>query len=270
MRKHKRKMKLTTLSKLLLAAAAIAVAAVLYFTIAPGRGKSPAELQSAAADAEKSGDYRLSADLFAAAALKATPSMRLHEAHKGQASNIKPSVWRGEIEKYMKWLAEPSGAAGGAALDGLLRCVEKFEPENTANAQPPQPLDTLPAFTREWNQAFNPPPSEMVEWGALVNDAYGRKFSILCLASPMNYVYDVAIVSRKNTRGVNFTLYSESKVYVPLPPAEYVMLVQSKLEQKMGQKDMLWKSAYSAFTVAVADEPALMPIDLKTKVWRKQ
>jgi hypothetical protein len=232
-----------------------------------GCGKSQAKLQSAAA-AEQSGDYRQAANLFAAAALEAAPTIRLHEAQKGQA--LQPSVWQSEIEKYMKWLAEPSGASGaalGEALGGLARCVEKFEADNTAHTPPLRPLDTLPAFAREWNHAFNPPPPGNIDWDALVKSAYDKKFSILRLTSPMKYVYDVSIVSRKNMRRVNFTLYSESSLYVPLPPADYVMVVKSTVEFQKGE---YWSSAYTAFNISVGGEPALIPMDMKTKVSRKQ
>jgi len=270
MPKRKRKMKLTMLSKLLLAAAAIAVIAVLLFALAPLRGKSHANLQSAAAAAEKSGDYRQAANFYAEAALKAAPTLRLHEAQKGQA--LSPAVWQSEIEKYMKWLAEPSnvsGAALGEALGGLARSVEQFESDNTVNTptpQPPRPLDSLSAFTREWNQAFIPPPPGTVDWDALVKSAYDRKFSIIRLKSPMNYVYEVSIISRKTMHRVHFTLYSDESLYVPLPPAEYVMVVKSKVEQK----DMYWSSAYSAFNISATDEPMLIPMDLKTQVSRKK
>jgi hypothetical protein len=248
----------------LLPVVAAALAALMF---SAGCGKSQAKLQSAAA-AEKSGDYRQAANLFAAAALEVAPTIRLHEAQKGQA--LQPSVWQSEIEKYMKWLAEPSGGSGaalGEALNGLVRCVEKFESANTANTPPTQPLDSLLAFAREWNHAFNPPPPGNIDWDALVKNAHGKKFSILRLTSPMKYVYDVSVVSRKTMHRVNFTLYSESSLYVPLPPAEYVMIVKSTVEFQKGE---YWSSDYSAFNIGVGGEPALIPMDMKTKVSRKQ
>jgi len=267
MPKRKRKMKLTGLSKLLLAIVALSVIGALVLTLAPFRGKFQDKLQAAAA-AEKSGDYRQAANHFAAAALKAAPAMRLHEAQKGQA--LAPAVWLSEIEKYMKWLTEPSAVSGatlGEALGGLTRCVEQFESDNTANTLPIQPLDTLPAFAREWNQAFNPPPPGTVNWDALIKSAHDGKFSILRLSSPMNYVYEISIVSRKNMHSVNFTLYSESNLYVPIPPADYVMIVKSTRDFQKGE---YWSSDYSVFNINATDEPALIPMDMKTKVWRKQ
>jgi hypothetical protein len=245
----------------------VVAAAIVALMFAAGCNKSQAKLQSAAA-AEKSGDYRQAANPFAGAALEAAPTIRLHEAQKGQA--LQPSVWQSEIEKYMKWLTEPSGGSGaalGEALNGLVRCVEKFESDNTVHTPPPQPLDTLPAFTREWNHAFNPPPPGNIDWGALVKSAHDKKFSILRLTSPMKYVYDVSIVSRKNMHRVNFTLYSESNLYVPLPPADYVMIVKSTVDFQKGE---YWSSDYTAFNINVGGEPALITMDVKTKVSRKQ
>jgi hypothetical protein len=182
---------------------------------------------------------------------------------------IDPSLWQREIEKYTKWLTEaapPKDNALRDALAGLDRASPRFESDNSANIAPGKPFDSLPAFTTLWNQAFNPPPPGAIDWDGIVARAWGGKFSVARFSSPMNYVYEVSVLSRKTWHRVSFTLYSESSVLVPLPPAEYTVIVRSLIEQQKGQR---WTSEYTAFSLSVTDEPSLIAMDFKTRVARR-
>jgi hypothetical protein len=250
-----------------IARCAAVTAAMLALLAASGCGNPQDKLKSAAA-AENGGKYREAAALYAALAIEAAPAHKLPDAQKGKV--VQPALWQGELEKYVKWLTEPAAPHGGtlkSALDGLDRCATRFEADNTAHSPQRKPLDTLPAFVAQWNTAFNPPPPNIIDWEAIVKNAFNKKFSILQLSAPMNYTYDASIVSRKTSRRIIFTLYAENKILVPLPQGEYTMLVKSTVEFQKGQH---WVSEYTAFPITVDGTPSLISMDLKTKVARKQ
>ncbi|MDR2578129.1 MAG: hypothetical protein LBC70_04870 [Chitinispirillales bacterium] len=241
--------------------------AAFALIFAAGCGNQQSRLNEAAA-AENSGNHREAATLFTAAALRLSPSLRLQEAQKGKVAD--PSNWLREIEKYKRWLTDPAAQRDnslGNALDGLVRCAERIESENIINFAEPAPFDSLPAFTTHWNQAFNPPPAGTIDWNGLVSRAYGQKFSILRVTSPQNYTYEISIVSRKTSRRVNLTLFPESNVNVPLPPAEYIIILRSMVEFQQGQR---WTSEYASFNLSVTDEPSLIAANLRTWLPRRQ
>ena len=244
-----------------------AAVCALALSLAAGCANPEGKLK-AAVGAENSGDYRQAAGLFAALALESAPALRLPEAQKGKV--MQPHLWQSEMDKYMKWLIEPAPQKTNVlrdALDGLNRCVARFEPDNTAHTPPAKTLDSLPAFTQQWNLAFNPPPPGTIDWNAIVQQAEGKKFSVLRLSAGQSYTYEISVVSRKTWRRVGFTLYHESQLYVPLPPADYVIIVRSSVDFQQGQR---WLSTFSAITLNVTDEPSLIAIDLRTKVAKKQ
>jgi hypothetical protein len=231
---------------------------------------NPQEKLNSATGAENGGNYREAAALYAAVALNAAPALKLPEAQKGKV--MQPKLWQGEIEKYIKWLTEPAAltttaaATFRSALDGLDRCSPRFENDNTAHAAKAKRLDSLPAFAERWNAAFNPPPPGVIDWDAVVKSAFNKKFSILQLSAPVSYSYETSIVSRKTSRMVTFTLFSENKMLVPLPEGEYTIIVKSSVDFQQGQR---WVSEYTALPVAVGGAPELIHMDFKTKVVRK-
>jgi hypothetical protein len=245
----------------------VTVVCVLAFSLAAGCANPESKLK-AAAGAENSGDYRQAAELFAALALESAPALRLPEAQKGKV--MQPPLWQSEMDKYMKWLIEPAPQKTNVlrdALDGFNRCAPRFEQDNTAHTAPAKPLDSLPAFTQQWNLAFNPPPPGTIDWNAIVQQAEGKKFSVLRLSAGQSYTYEINVVSRKTWRRVGFTLYPESQLYVPLPPADYVIIVRSSVDFQQGQH---WLSDFSAINLSVTGEPSLIAMDLRTKVTKKQ
>ncbi|MDR2693629.1 MAG: hypothetical protein LBB74_05375 [Chitinispirillales bacterium] len=250
-------------------AAAIALFALLA---ASGCGNPQGKLQSAAG-AENSGKYREAAALYAALVLETAPAHRLPEAQKGKV--VQPALWQGEIEKYVKWLTEPAAPFGGTlknALEGLERCAPRAEADNSANTSPAKPIDSLPAFAAQWNTAFNPPPPNTIDWDAVVKNAYGKNFSILRVSAPINYTYEVNIVSRKTSRRIVFTLYpatpdEKSQILAPLPEGEYTVIVKSSVDFQKGQ---YWNSEYTALpTLTVGAAPSIINMSLKTTVNRK-
>ncbi|MCL2183491.1 MAG: hypothetical protein FWB85_08490 [Chitinispirillia bacterium] len=234
-----------------------------------GCGGSQAKLQEAKT-AENSGDHRKAANIYAALALELSPTYRLMEAQKGKV--IPAPTWIAEAEKYIAWLtdaATPRDAAGfREALDGLTRSAKQFEADNTAHTAVSKNLDSLNAFAPQWNSAFNQPrDAGPDDWNAVIRRAHEKKFSVLRLSSPKNYVYEVSIVSRKNARRVNFTLFSESQIFAPLPPGDYSVIIRSTVEF---QKGTTWTSDYTVFNVTMTEERALTAMDIKTKVARRE
>jgi hypothetical protein len=246
----------------------VLMTALTAITLTAGCGNPQKKLAEAAA-AENSGDHRAASQLFAAVALEVTPAFNMPEPTKGKV--IKPEAWQGEIEKYIGWLTDPAPQRDNTfrdAIDGLARTAAKVETwDNTINTPPGKPIDTLPAFTANWNLAFNPPIGETINWSAIVKNAADKKHSVLCVSAPQNYTYEVNIVSRKTARRVQFTLYSESKMYIPLPPAEYSIIVRSSVEFQKGQQK--WTSEYTLFSLEVTDEMSLINMDFRTRVARK-
>lgn len=247
---------------------------VALFTVFAAFGcKNPQDKLNAATTAENSGNYREAASLYAALVIETAPAHKLPDAQKGKI--MQPALWQSELEKYVTWLTEPSAPLSGTlktALDGLDRCTTRFDADNTA--QPPQtkPLDSLPAFTTQWNTAFNPPPPNTIDWAAVVKTAFNKKFSILQLSAPVSYAYEISIVSRKTSRRITLTLPpstpdTKSKMLAPLPEGEYTMIVQSTVDFQKGQH---WSSDYTAFPIAVGGTPSLITMDFKTKIARKQ
>jgi len=249
-----------------------AAAAICALSAALGcGGGSQNKLESAKA-AEGGGNCREASALYAALALEAAPAHKLPDAQKGKI--MQPALWQGEIEKYTAWLTDPAPVSVTlkTALDGLERCAPRSESDNTAQTAQPKPLDSIAAFAAIWNTAFNPPPPGSVDWDAAVKNAFGKKFSMLRLSAPVTYTYDVNIVSRKTSRRINFTLYpatpdSKSQITAPLPEGEYTLIIRSSVDFQKGQR---WTSEYTAFPVTIGSSPALIGMDLKTKVVRKQ
>jgi hypothetical protein len=230
--------------------------------------KNPQTRLRDAKAAENTGDHRQAANLYGALVLRTSHTLRLHEASKGK---MLPSArWLGEINKYIAWLTEtaaPRNDVFREALDGLARAAERFDADNTASAPVTQPLETLPAFTREWNNAFNPPPTGETEWTELVGGAFNQNFSVLRIGSPRSYVYDISVVSRKNARRVNFTLFSESHLHIPLPPGEYAVVLRSNVSFQQGK---MWISDFTLFDISVPNTPSLISMDLRTSVARRE
>jgi len=248
----------------------IAYATALFALLAAsGCGGAQGKLDSAKS-AENSGKYREAAALYAEIALKTAPAHTLPDAQKGKI--VQPALWQGEIEKYMTWLTDASAPFGGTlktALEGLDRCAPQFEADNSALTHEPKSLDSLPAFTAQWNTAFNPPPPNTIDWETIVKKAFNQKFSILQLSAPINYTYEVNIVSRKTSRRITFTLYPatpdvKSQILAPLPQGEYTVIVKSSVDFQKGQ---YWNSDYTTFPViTVTGTPSLIAMDLKTRV----
>jgi len=254
------------------AGTALYAAAICALSAALGCGGGQQNKLESAKAAEGGGKHREAAALYAALALEAAPAHKLPDAQKGKI--MQPALWQGEIEKYTAWLTDPAPAGGmlKTALDGLDRCAPRFESDNTAQTAQPKPLDSLPAFAAKWNEAFNPPPPNSIDWDAVVKNAFNKNFSMLQLSAPVNYAYDVNIVSRKTSRRINFTLYpatpdSKSRIVAPLPEGEYTLIIKSSVEFQKGQR---WTSDYTAFPITVGAAPTLIGMDLKTKVNRKQ
>jgi len=247
----------------------ICLTALSALLTAFGCGGPQGKLNAAKA-AENSGKYKEAAGLYAALVLETAPSHRLPEAQKGKV--VQPALWQGEIEKYVKWLTEPDAPFGGTlktALEGLDNCAARIESDNSANIQQPKPLDSLPAFAALWNKAFNPPQAGTIDWDAIVKNAFGKKFSIVQVSAPVNYTYEVNIVSRKTSRRIIFTQYpstpdEKSQILVPLPDGDYTVIVKSSVDFQQGQH---WTSDYTAFPVfSIGSTPGVIGMDLKTRV----
>ncbi|MDR0330724.1 MAG: hypothetical protein LBH93_03325 [Chitinispirillales bacterium] len=248
------------------AAAVTALLAALFAF--SGCGGAQGKMDSAAL-AENSGNFSEASAMYAALALEAAPAHKLPEAQRGKILQLQ--LWLNEVDKYVKWLTEPAIPKGNTlkeALNGLDRCAPRLEPDNTARTARALPIDTLPAFTAQWNAAFNPPPLGGIEWEGAVLQAMNKKFSVLQLSAAASYVYDISIISRKTSRRVTFTLYPESKISIPLPPGDYSMIAKSSVDFPQGGGH--WSSGYTAFPISMNQTPSLVAMDMKTKVARKQ
>jgi len=243
------------------------IMATAVLLAATGCSNPQSKLQTAK-EAENSGDHRKAANIYAATALDLSPAIRLHEAQKGKMLPL--ARWISEVDKYMAWLTEnaaPRDNSFREALDGLTRNTEKFESDNTATITTTKNLDSLNAFAPEWNKAFNPPPSGGPDdWNAVIRRAHEHKFSIIRFASPRDYVYEISIVSRRNARRVNFTLYSETEVFVPLTPGDYSVVMRSTVEFQKGKS---WTSDYNVFNLTMPDPPVMMNMEMRTRVARR-
>ncbi|MDR0307683.1 MAG: hypothetical protein LBI42_12715 [Chitinispirillales bacterium] len=244
----------------------IMIAAVSASTVLLSCGDPSKKLQEAS-KAENGGDAIKAIKTYAAVSRRATSALKFPESRKGKV--IAPAVWKEEAEKYLKGVSEPAAkanAALSAALDGLDRCMGRIEPDNSANFPPRKPLDDK-AFAPLWNIVFPPPPAGGADWDDLKTFAERKRFSILQISSPKSYVYDVSVISRGASRRIDFTLYSESKLTIPLPPGDYSVIVKSSVTFQQGQ---YWESGFSAFNINVSDEPSLITMDLRTKAARRQ
>ena len=244
------------------------ISILLVLTVAAGCKNYKTMLEEAVA-AENSGEHRQATQLFAEIALGNSPSLRLIEPQLGQI--IQPDRWQREVEKFIQWLTEPATQKSNTflrdALNGLNRAAAQFESSNIARTAAPAPFDTPAAFAEQWNRAFNPPPTGDSNRNAVIKQATDNNFSILRLTAPQSYRYDISVISRKTSRRMVFTLFAESSVLLPLPPADYIIVLRSRVDFQQGQH---WVSEYSAFNLTVTDEQSLIAMDFRTSVPRRQ
>ena len=225
----------------------------------------PSKKLTAAYQAEKSGDIANAVKIYIAIGRNAVNTLKFPNSKQGNV--ISPAVWKDEVEKYLNGISErkPNNSIG-AALDGLERCMGLRENDNSAQIHPPKPLDEN-AFGEMFNKIFVPPPAGgSTEWSGIVTFAKQKNFSVLQISSPVSYTYDVSVVSRSASRRIDFTLYPESKLQIPLPPGDYSVIVKSNVTFQKGQ---YWTSDFSTFSVNIPAEPSLVAMNLRTKVARK-
>jgi len=241
----------------------LALSACIAFT---GCGDPSKRLQKAS-QAEKSGDIPKALKIYTAVARKAAPALKFPDSKRGKITA--PAAWKEEVERYLTEISESAAKPNNhlaAALEGLNRCMERTESDNSASFPPIKPLDDR-AFTELLNQTFTPPPPGSTDWNAVVTFANKNKFSILRISSPKSYVYEISVVSRGASRRIDFTLYSESSLNIPLPPGDYSIIVRSSVTFQQGK---YWKSDFSAFSVNIPAEPSLVAMNLRTSVTRRQ
>jgi len=217
--------------------------------------------------AEKSGDITGAVNIYTGVVRRAAPALKFPESQQGKV--LAPATWKDIVEKYLNGISEKSAKPDNsfaAALKGLERCMELKENDNTAQIHPPKSLDEK-SFNELFNKIFVPPPAGLPEWGDLVTFAGQNNFSVLQISSPASYVYKVSVISHRASKRIDLTLYSESKLEIPLPPGDYSVIVKSTVTF---QKDKYWTSEYTAFSVTMPAEPSLVAMNLRTRVVRKQ
>jgi len=244
----------------------IITAAIAASLVLTGCG-DPAKKLTEAHQAEKSGDIAKAVKIYTAAGRSAAPALRFPDSQQGKV--IAPAAWKDNVEKYLNGISERSAKPNNsfaAALNGLERCMELRENDNSAQIQTPKPLDEN-SFGELFNKIFIPPPAGSTEWSSIVKFANQKNFSVLQISSPVSYTYDVSVISRSASRRIDFKLYSESKLQIPLPPGDYSVIVKSNVTFQKGQ---YWSSDFTAFPVNIPAEPSLVTMNLRTKVTRKQ
>jgi hypothetical protein len=231
-----------------------------------GCADSSKKLQ-AAYEAEKSGDIAKAVKIYNAVGRNAAPTLRFPDSKQGKV--IAPEAWKDNVEKYLKGISEASAKPDNsiaAALAGLERCMELRENDNSAQIHPPKSLDEK-AFSGQFNKVFPSPPAGSTEWSSLATFANQKNFSILQISSPVSFTYKISVVSRQASRRIDFTLYPESRLVIPLPPGDYSVIVKSSVTF---QKGKYWTSDFSTFSVNIPAQPSLVAMNLRTRVARKQ
>jgi len=220
----------------------------------------------AANQAEKNGEISKAVKTYTAAVRGVTTALKFPNSKQGKV--IAPATWKNEVEKYLNGISERSAKLNNsitAALAGLERCMELMENDNTAQIHPPKPFEEN-AFSEMFNKIFIPPSAGSTEWSSIVNFANQKNFSVLQISSPISYTYEVNIVNRSSSRRIDLTLFSESKLQIPLPPGDYSVIVKSSVTFQQGQ---YWTSDFSIFSINIPKEPSLVAMDLRTKVARR-
>ncbi|MDR2728297.1 MAG: hypothetical protein LBB56_04130 [Chitinispirillales bacterium] len=242
---------------------ALAITAGFTLTGCSGSSKKMQE----AHQAEKSGQTAKAVKIYTAVSRGSAAALKFPDSKKG--GRLEPAAWRNEVEKYLNGISghgvKPNNSTG-AALDGLDRCMGLKENDNSVQIHAPKLLDEK-AFGGLFNNVFTPPSADSTEWSALVTNAFQKNFSILQISSPVSYSYEVSVVSRSVSRRIDFTMYPESKLIIPLASGDYSVIVKSSVTFQQGQ---YWTSEFSAFQVNIPAQPSLVAMNLRTKVARKQ
>ncbi|MCL2689113.1 MAG: hypothetical protein FWE57_04620 [Chitinispirillia bacterium] len=244
----------------------IIVIALIVSTALTGCTDSSKKLQEGY-QAEKSGDIAKAVKIYRGIINRSAPIVRFPDSKRGKV--LAPELWKDKVQKYLTGVSEPSAkpnAAAVAALTGLERCMELRENDNSAQIHPPKPLDEN-AFNALFNSIFPPPAGGLAEWSGITSFVNQRNFSVLQISSPVNYTYELSVVSRTASRRVNYTLYPESKLELPLPAGDYSVILKSSVTFQKGKR---WTSEYSTFALNIPPEPSLVAMNLRTRVVRKQ
>ncbi len=215
---------------------------------------------------ETAGNYQNALHIYAQVAKDVAPSTSIPDAQKGKI--LQPKIWVNEIEKYLEWsrTSEPKpNTYLSSALSGIERCMKKTELENYV-LRPTLKSLSPEFFTENWNKAFTPPPPGAADWNSLTSEAQANSVSLVQIQSSKSYSYEFSLINRSTSRCIEFSLYPESKVYIPVPPGEYMALCKSSVTFQPGQ---LWNSSYSAFPLSVPEKSSLISMEIKTKVPRK-
>jgi len=223
---------------------------------------------SKAQETEKSGDIAKAVRMYTAVARRAASAIKFPDSKQGKV--IAPARWQDLVERYLNSMSEPGTKPNNsltAALDGLGRCMELREnDDNSAQIHPPRPLDEN-SFTDLFNKIFVPPPAGSTEWGGIAASAFKKNFSVLQISSPVNYTYKGSVINRSTSRRIDFTLYPESVLQIPLTAGDYSVVARSSVTF---QKGKVWNSEFTAFTVSIPSQPSLVAMDLRTRAARRQ
>ncbi|MFP4163414.1 MAG: hypothetical protein ACLFVE_05495 [Chitinispirillaceae bacterium] len=239
---------------------AVSVVCFLWACSSPGNRVDKAFTE------ERSGNYAEAFEIYASVSRDVTPAMKLPNTQKGKV--LHPSVWMNEIEKYIKWVSQPvkdPSTALPAAMLGLERCEGEIEFENTFRSRRNNQLKSS-QFKTYWNKAFTAPPPGSADWDGLLIKAREENFSIFSVSSKKNYFYDFSIISSSTSRRIDFSLYPESKRFIPLPPGEYMLLCRSSVDFQKGQR---WESGFSVYSFSVPAESKLISLKVRTSIPRQ-
>ena len=160
-------------------------------------------------------------------------------------------TWIAQIEKYMdEFLFSEAikDELSPAVIAGIQRCAQSLEPINFPARKTTTPLDS-DTFHELWTAVFPPPAQQFQEWEKGLRDAFAGDISFIEITSRKSYIYELSIWNLKTSRRVDFTLYAESTVMLPLPEGAYYVLCRSSVVFSGGQR---WESPWSAFALNIS------------------
>lgn len=248
---------------LLLLMALIVLAAAGYFFVS--RWNVP--VLRTAKQCERSGDLQQAHALYAAALFELTPSIEMPDINRSKI--LAPEILKKEVEKYFDWINAPAEKAGEeylAALDGMTRCGEGNQYDNTLSKPKCTPLSSE-EYLDEWNRTFFAPnvtPDSSHVALATIN--YHQKRSLLIISSTKSYTYEINLINKATHRGTRAVLLAENSTRLYAAPGNYLLLCRSSVTFP---SEKIWRSAFTPVAVTVPDTVSLITAELRTSVHRR-
>ncbi len=227
-----------------------------------GGGSAKVEL---AQKLQESGNYQDALTNYLSAAKSITTRSSVPDKIRGRMGDS--DTWIAQIEKYMdEFLFSEAikDELSPAVIAGIQRCAQSLEPINFPARKTTTPLDS-DTFHELWTAVFPPPAQQFQEWEKGLRDAFAGDISFIEITSRKSYIYELSIWNLKTSRRVDFTLYAESTVMLPLPEGAYYVLCRSSVVFSGGQR---WESPWSAFALNISPS-TLKQLEIRTSVPRR-